>query len=55
MNELKFEFSDTITGYVTGYNKAKKTFTLKTSDGREFTARTWKKAGAITPGRWRPC
>jgi len=39
MNELKFEFSDTITGYVTGYDKTKRTFTLKTSDGRQFTAR----------------
>lgn len=39
MNELKFEFSDTITGYVTSYDSQKKVFTLKTSDEREFSAR----------------
>jgi mannose/cellobiose epimerase-like protein (N-acyl-D-glucosamine 2-epimerase family) len=36
MNELSFTFSDTIAGYVTGFNRAEKRFGLKTSDGREF-------------------
>jgi len=39
MNELKFEFSDTITGYVTSYDPKNRIFALKTSDGREFSAR----------------
>ena len=37
MNEIKFEFSDTIAGYVTGFDREKKIFTLKTTDGREFS------------------
>jgi mannose/cellobiose epimerase-like protein (N-acyl-D-glucosamine 2-epimerase family) len=38
VNELNFEFSDTIAGYVTGtgYDQDKNSFTMKTSDGREF-------------------
>jgi mannose/cellobiose epimerase-like protein (N-acyl-D-glucosamine 2-epimerase family) len=36
MNEVSFTFSDTIAGYVTGFNRAQRTFGLKTSDGREF-------------------
>ncbi len=39
MNEIKFEFSDTIGGYVTSYDPVKKIFGLRTSDGREFQAR----------------
>src|SRR4051812_29498092 len=35
---VEFPFSDTIGGYVTGFDRAAKCFGLKTSDGREFTA-----------------
>jgi hypothetical protein len=38
MSQLKFEFSDLIAGYVTRFDKAKRKFTLRTSDGREFEA-----------------
>ena len=37
MDIMQFEFSDTIGGYVTGYDKQKKAFGIKTVDGREFT------------------
>lgn len=37
MGQLKFTFSDTIAGYVTGFNRTERSFTLKTSDGREYT------------------
>jgi len=36
MDAMGFEFSDTISGYVTGYDREKKIFGIKTSDGREF-------------------
>jgi mannose/cellobiose epimerase-like protein (N-acyl-D-glucosamine 2-epimerase family) len=36
MNELGFSFSDTIAGYVTGFDAGEKAFGLRTSDGREF-------------------
>ncbi|MDD5091010.1 MAG: N-acyl-D-glucosamine 2-epimerase, partial [Candidatus Wallbacteria bacterium] len=36
MQNMNFEFSDTIAGYVTECNKDKKTFGIKTTDGREF-------------------
>jgi len=36
VNEIKFEFSDTITGYVTEFDRDAGKFTMKTSDGREF-------------------
>ena len=36
MNEINFEFSDTIAGYVTEFNQDHGTFKMKTSDGREF-------------------
>jgi mannose/cellobiose epimerase-like protein (N-acyl-D-glucosamine 2-epimerase family) len=42
MNELNFTVTDTIAGYVTGFNRSARQFSLKTSDGREFTA-------ALTP------
>src|SRR5882672_3790919 len=38
VNELAFTFSDLIAGYVTHFNRAKKTFGLRTSDGRDFEA-----------------
>lgn len=37
--QLKFEFSDTIAGYVTSFDETKGVFTLKTTDGREHSAR----------------
>jgi mannose/cellobiose epimerase-like protein (N-acyl-D-glucosamine 2-epimerase family) len=36
VNDIRFTFSDTVAGYVTGYDKAADTFGLKTTDGREF-------------------
>jgi mannose/cellobiose epimerase-like protein (N-acyl-D-glucosamine 2-epimerase family) len=39
MNSICFPFSDTIAGYVTGYNKETDTFGLKTPGGQEFEAR----------------
>lgn len=36
MNDINFSFSDTIAGYVTGFDRDNKAFGLKTTDGREF-------------------
>src|SRR5687767_11815916 len=36
MDSMRFSFSDTIAGYVTGYDTANDTFGLKTTDGREY-------------------
>ena len=36
MDSMRFSFSDTIAGYVTGYDQDKDTFGLKTTDGRDF-------------------
>ena len=36
MNKIDFTFSDLIAGYVTQFDKTKDTFSLKTSDNREF-------------------
>ncbi|MBF0564284.1 MAG: AGE family epimerase/isomerase, partial [Nitrospirae bacterium] len=36
MTQVNFEFSDTIAGYVTGFDFATNVFGIKTSDGREF-------------------
>ncbi|MBP1466976.1 AGE family epimerase/isomerase [Candidatus Chloroploca sp. M-50] len=36
MDSMRFSFADTISGYVTQFNRSEKSFTLKTSDGREF-------------------
>lgn len=33
---MRFSFSDTISGYVTRFNRSEKSFELKTSDGRAF-------------------
>jgi mannose/cellobiose epimerase-like protein (N-acyl-D-glucosamine 2-epimerase family) len=33
---MRFSFSDTIAGYVTGYDRDKDSFGLKTTDGRDF-------------------
>ena len=45
MELMRFEFSDTIAGYVTKYDRQNKVFGLKTVDGREFsikiTSNTW--------------
>jgi len=39
MNDLNFEFSDTIAGYVSSFDSAKRVFVMKTTDGREYSAR----------------
>lgn len=39
MDKMHFTFSDTIAGYVTAFDKEKRTFGLRTSDGREFRIR----------------
>jgi len=39
VNKIDFSFSDTITGYVTHFNRAEMTFGISTSDGRQFTAK----------------
>jgi mannose/cellobiose epimerase-like protein (N-acyl-D-glucosamine 2-epimerase family) len=36
MNQMNFTFSDTIAGYVTGFDQAADTYTVKTSGGQEF-------------------
>lgn len=36
MNEINFTFSDTIAGYVTGFDRGTDTYTVKTSDAREY-------------------
>jgi mannose/cellobiose epimerase-like protein (N-acyl-D-glucosamine 2-epimerase family) len=36
MDSMRFSFSDTIAGYVTGYDRDKDTFGLKTTDGRDY-------------------
>lgn len=42
MSSMAFSFSDTIAGYVTGFDRGARRFGLRTSDGREF-------AVALTP------
>ncbi len=37
MNELNFTFSDSLAGYVQNFDRQTDTFTMKTSDGRDFT------------------
>ena len=39
MNEIKFPFSDTIAGYVTGFDRAADIFTLQTTDGRDYSVK----------------
>ena len=36
MDSMRFSFSDTIAGYVTGYDRDKDSFGLRTTDGRDF-------------------
>jgi mannose/cellobiose epimerase-like protein (N-acyl-D-glucosamine 2-epimerase family) len=38
-DQVRFSFSDTIAGYVTKFDRDKDTFTIKTSDGREFAVK----------------
>ena len=38
MERMNFSFSDMIGGYVTNFNRSDKSFGIKTSDGREYTA-----------------
>ncbi len=39
MNQLNFTFSDTIAGYVTDYDRASDSYTVRTSDSRDRTVR----------------
>ena len=39
MNSINFEFSDTIAGYISGFDRESDTFTLKTSDDREYVVK----------------
>ena len=39
MDNMRFSFADTISGYVIRFNRSDKSFDLKTSDGREFQVR----------------
>lgn len=39
MNQVEFSFSDLIAGYVTSFDPDRDCFGLKTSDGREYTAK----------------
>ena len=39
MSNMRFEFSDTISGYVTRFDKEKRIFELRTTDGRLFEAK----------------
>ena len=39
MNNMNFTFSDTLAGYVQNYDKKTDIFTLKTSDGRDYSVK----------------
>ncbi len=39
MDTINFSFSDTIAGYVVGYDKEIDSFRIRTSDGREFSVK----------------
>ncbi|MCW5205397.1 AGE family epimerase/isomerase [Desulfobulbus sp. F5] len=39
MNKINFEFSDTISGYVSSFDRGSDIFTLKTSDDREYAVK----------------
>lgn len=45
MERMSFSFSDAIAGYVTHFNRSEKSFSIKTSDGREYQA-------YLTPTTW---
>ena len=49
MNQIQFEFSDTIAGYVTSFNLDNKIFSLKTSDGRELQVKLTATTNAVGP------
>lgn len=49
MELMQFEFSDTIAGYVTKFDSQKRTFWLKTVDGREFPVKITSNAWARGP------
>ena len=49
MGNMQFEFSDTIAGYVTKYDRENKVFGLKTVDGREFTVKLTSNSWARGP------
>ncbi len=49
MNNMQFEFSDTISGYVTNYDREKKVFEIKTMDERKFQVKLTKNTYARGP------
>ncbi len=59
MNKIDFPFSDTIAGYVTNFDKSTDIFTLKTTDGREFsgkfTSTTYAKLTRNLGEPWQDC
>jgi len=56
MERMNFSFSDMIGGYVTQFNRSDKSFGIKTSDGREYTAYlTPTTYGRITQNLEEPC
>lgn len=49
MDNIQFEFSDTIAGYVTKFDREKRVFGLRTVDGREFSVKLTSNAWARGP------
>ncbi len=49
MSNMQFEFSDTISGYVTSYDRQNKVFVLRTVDGREFSCKITSNSWARGP------
>ena len=58
MNSINFEFSDTIAGYISGFDREKDVFTLKTSDEREYSVKfspdtyAWIANNLNAPRQW---
>ncbi|MFQ3679146.1 MAG: hypothetical protein SNJ60_01365 [Pseudanabaenaceae cyanobacterium] len=59
INKIDFPFSDTIAGYVTSFDPATDTFTLRTTDGREFSGKftptTYAKLAGNLGEPWQDC
>lgn len=58
MNRINFEFSDTIAGYVADFDSDSDTFTIKTSDNREYSVKfapntyAWISNNLNEPRQW---
>lgn len=58
MNRINFEFSDTIAGYVADFDNDSDTFTIKTSDNREYSVKfapntyAWISNNLNEPRQW---